>query len=200
MQNIHFFFFFFCISTLYTRRHWLEKKRKKERLVQIQCTTTSRGNGPGILRCYIHFVQPTPEIWMPSGFTKANLFFFSIQSSTVLDLKNHTPLWKKNIRTNWKLTRIVVKYMRDAWHACMSVSWHRGGHLVNIHIPVMTVHVQIVGDAPIYQCGTIFALSGAIDLLGNTMTLVDGSCGFEPVYFKHPLPLKCKDYVCYPGR
>lgn len=42
MQNIHvlfFFFFFLSISTLYTRRRWL---KKKERLVQIQCTTTSR--------------------------------------------------------------------------------------------------------------------------------------------------------------
>lgn len=33
------------------------------------------------------------------------------------------------------------KYMRDAWHAWTDLAWHKGGYLVNIHIPVMTIQV-----------------------------------------------------------
>lgn len=80
MQNIHLVFFcvffvFFSISTLYTRRHRLKKRK---RLVQIQSTTTGR-EVDTFLQCYIQFVQPTPEIWMLSGLPKQNRPLFTVE-------------------------------------------------------------------------------------------------------------------------
>lgn len=66
----------FCISTLCTRRRWLKKRR---RLVQMQCTTTSWGKQTHFAQWYVHFVQPNPETWMLSGSQEQNRLFHTVE-------------------------------------------------------------------------------------------------------------------------
>lgn len=134
----------FCISTLCTRRRWLKKRR---RLVQMQCTTTSWGKQTHFAQWYVHFVQPNPETWMLSGSQEQNRLFHTVEQGAkflvddpfffffylVFEYRSqtlaqvHDAEWqyyslqeqKKfcSSKTQKSTSNIDVKYMRDAWHA-----------------------------------------------------------------------------------
>lgn len=140
-------FLFFCISTLYTRRHWLKKKVSTNTVHYDELGETFSA-----MLCSLCTTQPwdLDAEWLSRAERGAKFLvdyyiFLQHRSNTGPDiwcrmtvlLPTRTEKKSALVKTLGKkksTSNIDGKYMRDAW-ACMNLSWHGGGYLVNIHIP-----------------------------------------------------------------